>query len=133
MAGQSTGTNLSSWHVTDTEIGYNLEKDDITKGDTQAEEWKLYVAKIMPLIEKDHPKDTPTTLQVSSLFLNVKDCWPTINTLIYSRNYVVASRPANCSFTYPCKMHNMQLEVEVLHSNLDNLRITNTIDNSVPL
>ena len=48
------------------------------------------------------------------------------------RNYIKATRPANCSFKYPRKPYDMQVEVEVLHNNPDNLRITNTIDNSVP-
>jgi hypothetical protein len=128
MAGQSIG-NLKSWSLNDTEIAYNLEKDAKTTSSTEASEWKLYVPKIMPLITKDYPKETTVVLS-SAMFANEKSCKPVVQKSIKERNYIVATRPDNCSFAHAYKTHDMKLEVEVLHENLDNLRITNTIDNS---
>lgn len=132
MAGQSTESNVQSWHLNKTEIAYNLEKTASTVGDTEAPEWWLFVPKIMPLLTKGLPKDTPAPLPVRSMFWNCDECMPTIQSSIYTRNYIKATRPDNCSFAWPCKHHDIQLEVEVLHQNPDNLRITNTIDNSTP-
>lgn len=131
MAGQSTGSNIKGWSLNKTEIAYNLEKTASTRGDTEAAEWKLFVPKLMPLITKGIPRETVEPLS-SAMFLNAPDCKPTVQASVKSRNYVVASRPANCSFAYRHKTHDMQIEVEVLHNNPDNLRITNTIDKSVP-
>lgn len=131
MAGSSNGTNLESWSLNKTEIGYNLEKTASSYGDTEAAEWKLYVPKIMPLIDMGIPKET--TVQLSSaIFINEKSCKPTVQSTIKSRNWLKGTRPANCSFRYQYKKHGIQIEVEVLHENLDNLRITNTIDQSSP-
>lgn len=132
MAGQSRGSNIQPWHLNKTEIAFNLEKTASTLGDTEAAEWQLYVPKLMPLIEKGFPKETVVNLQVNSMFLNAPDCKPAVQTSIKSRNYIKATRPANCSFTYKHKKHDIKLEVEVLHNNPDNLRVTNTIDNSTP-
>lgn len=132
MAGQAQGSNIESWHLNKTEIAYNLEKTATTLGDTESAEWWLYVPKIMPLIEKGLPKEIVEPLSANGMFLNVPECRPAVQTSIKSRNYIKATRPANCSFQYQYKTHDMRLEVEVLHENPDNLRITNTIDNSVP-
>ena len=131
MAGSSTGSNLERWYLNKTEIAYNLEKTAQSYGDTEAASWKLYVPKIMPLITMGIPKESTEQLS-SSMFINEKSCKPTIQSTIKTRNYILATRPANCSFRYQFKKHGIQLEVEVLHQNLDNLRITNTIDNSNP-
>lgn len=131
MAGQSVGGNIVAWSLNKTEIAYNLEKDAKTTSSTEAAEWKLHVPKIMPLIPRDFPKEKTVGLS-SSMFVNEKSCKPVIQSSIKERNYLKATRPANCSFRYARKKHNIQLEVEVLHVNLDNLRITNTIDNSTP-
>jgi hypothetical protein len=130
MAGSSSGTNIKAWSLSDTEIAYNLEETATTLTSTEAEEWKLYVPKIMPLMEKELPKENKLTLS-STMFVNEKSCKPVIQKQVKERNYLKASRPANCSFAYAYKKHDMQVEVEVLHSNLDNLRIANTIDKSV--
>lgn len=131
MAGSSSGSNIESWHLNKTEIAYNLEATASTQGDTEAAQWKLNVPKIMPLVAVGIPKETVTALS-PSIFINDKACKPTIQNSVKTRNYLVATRPANCSFKFQRKKHGIQLEVEVLHENLDNLRITNTIDNSNP-
>lgn len=131
MAGQSPGSNIENWSLGKTEIAYNLEKTASVRGDTEAAEWQLYVPKIMPLIEKGLPKEVTAPLTPKSIFINTQDCMPVVQASIKTRNYIKASRPANCSFTYRHKFHDMELEVEVLHDNPDNLRITNTIDNSI--
>ena len=131
MAGQSIGSNIKPWSLGKTEIAYSMEKNRQTYGRTEDPEWKLYVPKIMPLITKGDPKETTFSLR-SSIFVNEASCKPVIQTSVKVRNYIKASRPANCSFKYPRKPYDMQVEVEVLHNNPDNLRITNTIDNSVP-
>lgn len=131
MAGSPNGTNIKDWYLSDLEIAFNLEETPATRSSSQAEEWKLYVPKIMPLIEKGLPKELPLTL-TDSMFINEKSCKPVVQKKIYYRNYLLATRPANCSFCFEFKLHDMKLEVEVLHINLDNLRITNHIDNSVP-
>ena len=131
MAGQSVGGNIKPWSINKTEIAYNLEKDAKTTSSTEAAEWKLNVPKIMPMIAVGFPKETNVQLS-SAMFINEKSCKPVIQSSIKERNYLKATRPANCSFRYARKKHGIQLEVEVLHINLDNLRITNTIDNSTP-
>lgn len=131
MVGESVGSNIKRWNLGKTEIAYNLEKTATTTSSTEAPEWKLYIPKIMPMITMGLPKETTVQLPASP-FINDKGCKPVINSTIKSRNYLLASRPANCSFAYARKRHGIELEVEVLHENLDNLRITNTIDNSTP-
>lgn len=131
MAGSSIGTNIKRWYLSDLEICFNLEETPDTYSSTEAALWKLFVPKIMPLMEMGLPKETPVQLS-DSLFINDKACKPSINSVIYQRNYLKATRPDNCSFAYELKFHTMKLEVEVLHVNLDNLRITNHIDNSIP-
>lgn len=131
MAGQSIGTNIKPWSLGKTEIAYSMEKTPNTYGRTEDAEWMLYVPKIMPLIDKGIPTEKSYNLR-PSLFVNEASCKPVIQTTIKTRNYIKAGRPANCSFKYPRKPYSMQVEVEVLHNNPDNLRITNTIDNSVP-
>lgn len=131
MAGQSIGGNIKPWSLNKTEIAYNLEKTAKTTSSTEAAEWKLYVPKIMPLITMALPKETTVQL-TSSMFVNEKSCKPVVQSAIKERNYLKATRPANCSFAHARKKHGIKLEVEVLHQNLDNLRITNTIDQSTP-
>ena len=131
MAGQSIGTNIKPWSLGKTEIAYSMEKNNRTYGQTEDAEWKLFVPKIMPLITKGDPKETTFSMR-PSIYINESSCKPVVQTSIKVRNYIKATRPANCSFRYPRKPYDMQVEVEVLHENPDNLRITNTIDNSVP-
>ncbi len=131
MAGSSIGSNIEGWSLNKTEIAYNLEKTAATHGDTEASQWKLNVPKIIPLIPVGLPKETVAQLS-SSIFINDKACKPVVQKSIKTRNYLVATRPANCSFKFQHKKHGIQLEVEILHENLDNLRITNTIDQSNP-
>lgn len=131
MAGSPNGTNIKEWYLSDLEIAFNLEKTPTTRSSSQAEEWKIYVPKIMPLIEKGLPKEFPLTL-TDSMFINEASCKPVVQKKIEYRNYLMATRPANCAFCYEYKKHDMKFEVEVLHVNLDNLRVTNHIDNTVP-
>lgn len=132
MAGSSVANdNLVQWQLSDTEIAFNLEKTARTRSNSQAEEWKLYVPKIMPLIEMGLPKETGCQLS-STGFVNEKSCRPVIQSSIKERNYILARRPANCSFVQPSKWHGMKIEVEVLNHNPDNLRITNHIDGTNP-
>ena len=132
MAGFSTADdNLVSWELSDTEIAFNLEKTAKTRSSSQAEEWKLFVPKIMPLLQMGLPKETVCPLD-STGFINEKSCRPVIQRSIKECNYVLARRPANCSFVQPTKWHGMKIEVEVLNKNPDNLRITNHIDGTNP-
>ena len=132
MAGSSeANNNLVQWQLSDTEIAFNLEKTAKTRSSSQAEEWKLYVPKIMPLIEMGLPKETNCQLSTTG-FINEKSCRPIIQSSIKERNYLLARRPANCSFVQPSKWHGMKIEVEVLNQNPDNLRITNHIDGTNP-
>lgn len=131
MASSSHVTNTSAWRVNEIEVGYNLEKTAKTAGLTEEKTWKVFIPKILPLIMLDIPKDTPESLS-ASVFINAKDCKPTVQPMIKTRNYVMVTRPANRSFTYKYKTHGMELEVDVLHGNLDNLRISNNVDKSTP-
>lgn len=131
MAGSSIGGNLERWHLSDTERAFNLEETPTSISHTESPLWKLYVPKLMPLMTKGCPKTTPVTL-TDTMFINDKPCKPVVQKQIYQRNWLEAGRPANCSFAYPWKPHDMPLEVEVLNKNLENLRITNTTDNSIP-
>lgn len=132
MAGSSgENGNLEQWSLSDTERAINLEISPATKTHTESAIWKLYVPKLMPLIPQGTPKETPCTL-ADSMFINDPACRPVVQQRIMSRNWLNASRPANASFQYPYKYHGMALEVEVLNRNPNNLRITNTTDNSIP-
>lgn len=131
MAGSPNGTNIKEWYLSDLEIAFNLEETEATRSSSEAPEWKLYVPKIMPLIEKGLPKDLPLSL-TDSMFINEQSCKPVVQKKIFYRNYLMAYRPDNCAFCYEFKKHDMKLEVEILHVNLDNLRVTNHIDNTVP-
>lgn len=131
MAGQQMSSNLDSWHLNTREVAYNLQRNDTTYGLTSSSVWKIYVPKIMPLIPKSYPRETVVNLQVHSMFLNTSDCMPSIHTTIRSRNYLEASKADHCEFNLPYKKHNTEFEIEVLHNNPNNLRITNNVDSSV--
>ena len=132
MAGQQGESNIQSWHLNKCEIAYNLEKTAATVGDTEAPEWKLYVPKIMPLIEKGLPQEKPLSISIQGMFWNAEECKVTVQPTIEQRNYLKATRHDNCSFAFAYKHHDIQLEVEILHDNPSNLRVTNHIDNSTP-
>lgn len=119
------------WSMNETEIGYNLEKTPKIRGLTEAKVWKLNIPKLMPLIPVACWKDTKDKLS-KSIFANAPDCMPVIQTTITTRNYIEVTRPRNCSFTYKFKPHRMRVEVNAMYRNIDDLRITNTIDESVP-
>lgn len=131
MASSSHVTNNQSWNLNETEVAYNLEKTATTRGLTEADEWQVFIPKLMPLMILGLPKEKTETL-LSTLFVNEASCKPVVQKTIKSQNYIKVKRPNNRSFTYKYKTHNMELEVDVLHGNMDNIRISNNVDNSTP-
>lgn len=124
-------SSTQKWSMNETEKAYNLEITEDTKSPTEDEEWKLNIPKVMPLIGIACWKDIPTGLP-SSIYANAPDCRPVVQATIITQNYIKVKRPRNCSFTYRYKCHRMQVEVNALYKNIDEIRITNTIDNSIP-
>lgn len=124
-------SSTERWSMNEVEIAYNLEKTPSTRGKTEDPVWKLNIPKIMPLIPIACWVDSKDSLS-KSIFANAPDCMPVVQQIITVRNYIEVTRPRNCSFTYKYKPHRMKVEVNALYKNIDDIRITNTIDESVP-
>ena len=130
MGSSRVESSTKAWTINDREIAFNLEKTPATKGRTQDPIWKLNIPKLMPMIPVACPKTTKEKLD-KSIFINAKECRPSIQEIIDTVNYLEADRPPNRAFIYAYKTHGMKLEIELPHRNMDEHRIDNTIDNSV--
>lgn len=131
MASSSIVSNIQPWSLGEREVAYNLEKTAKTRGLTEAKVWQLYVPKLIPRITKGLPKETVCALSKAP-FINAADCKPVVQSSCKQRNYIEVKRPDNHAFTYKYKTHDMLLQVDVLHQDPDNLRISDVVDNSVP-
>lgn len=116
---------IKEWQLNKQEVGYNVEAGS-GHYSAGASTWKIYIAKLMPMVTKGYAKLTTIKLD-SSLFSNASGCMPVSQSTIHSQNYITVSR-GEYSFSNPYKNHNMQVEIEVLNDNMDNLRVTNYID-----
>lgn len=123
--------NSEPWHLNTKEIAYNIEDGNghTHCGDPKSHTWKIYVPKIMPLIPMGTAKDSRVIID-SSILINARTCRPTINRIISSHNYILADKPGSVGFGGKYKDQGMEIEIEVLHDNVDNLRITNVYDNT---
>lgn len=126
-----TTTNSESWKLSNYEIGYNVERGTSHRycGRTNSGNWDLYIPKIMPLITQGTRKITTVTLD-SSIFINNQNCKPIVSRYISSQNFITVPKHPKASFVNKYKKHGIKVEVEVLNANVDNMRITDTYDES---
>lgn len=126
-----TTENSEQWHVNRTEIGYNIEQGASHSycGRTASRTWDLYIPKIMPLISMGTRKVSSVSLN-SSILANSSECKPTINGTVKTQNFINVPKHPKAKFAQRWKMHGIEVEVEILNHNVDNMRITDTYDNS---
>lgn len=126
-----TTVNSESWNLSNYEIGYNVERGTSHNycGLTGSRNWNLYIPKIMPLITHGTCK-TKTVALNSSIFINNKDCKPTVSRSVISQNFITVPKHPKATFENKYKKHGIKVEIEVLNDNVDNMRITDTYDES---
>lgn len=123
--------NVEPWHLNNQESAYNVESSSGHSGcgSTRSGSWRVYIPKIMPLITMGTARRSRVSID-TSILVNASGCRPTLNRIVSELNYIMADKPASVGFANKWKKHGMPLEVEVLHSNVDNIRVTNVYDNS---
>lgn len=123
--------NAEPWHINNQETAYNVESSGGHGGcgSTRSGSWRVYIPKIMPLISMGTARRSRVSID-TSILVNASSCRPTLNRIISELNYIMADKPSSVGFANPWKGHGMKLEVEVLHNNVDNIRVTNVFDNS---
>lgn len=120
--------SLSSdkWALGTEEVGYYVGKDETS---TSSSSYKVYIPKIIPLINQGIAKDTNESLS-RSCFKNAAACMVTPKNTVTTANYVIVSTQNNQGFVRPVLKMNARLQIKVANKSLDQLYVTNLSDQS---
>lgn len=119
-------SNLKEWSLSGKELAYYAP----TSGPTSASSLQLFIPKIFATKSRGIPKiSSPSSLN-SSCLLNDSSCKPAVSKTYRTQNYLTVKKHDNSEFELPWFHAGDQLYVEVMHNNIDTLRVTNYIDNS---
>lgn len=121
--------NMKSWELSTKEIAFYAPK----KGFANAASLQLYIPKIFLDQPKGIPKISSPAVLNSSCIINDKACKPTVSKTYKTQNYITVPRHKNALFAYNYFHQGDKIQVEVHHGDIDDIRVTNEVDNSTPI
>lgn len=114
-------SNQQKWSLDSLEIGKSC-------GINIGKVYKVYVAKILPLVTFGKPKSKIVALS-KNCFINANDCKPSISTKVKIINYIKIPLSASATLKSSTKIkHGTSLKISVKHSNPDELTVLSKKD-----
>ena len=110
-------SNLTSWKLGTTEIGKSC-------GSNSGSKFRVYIAKILPLISFGSPSAKSVTLN-KGCFCNANACKPSISSNVSTRNYIEIPLADNTHIH--SATNGKLLKIEVLSGNIDKMYIVSKI------
>lgn len=108
--------NQKSWSLGTNEIGKAC-------GANVGKIYKVYIAKIIPLVKFGKPKSKTIALS-KNCYVNASDCKPSIASKVKTVNYIKVPLSANCSIKPRAKTkHGVALKINVNHNSPDQLSV----------
>ena len=118
--------NTKKWELADTEVAYYTPKS----GYANVDSLQVFIPKILVRQSLGLPKiSAPKTLN-SSCLINDKSCKPAVSKSVKTQNFLTVKRNKNDIFKGSILKHGDQVLISVLHGDINNMRVTNRIDNS---
>lgn len=117
--------NIESWSMPNQTIG----KFAPISGGASSSSYNVYIPVLMPQISFGVPKTSNVNLSVSC-FCNAPACKPPIKSSIKTQNYLSVPVYSNNEFTGNTFNQGARFYIEAIDGNVDNLHITNRIDES---
>ena len=119
-------SNAKKWELSNNEVAYFAPKS----GYANAASLQLFIPKIQMNQSLGIPKvSSPSSLNASCL-INDNSCKPAVSKTYRTQNYITVKRNVNDIFDLSFFHQGDQILVEVLHGDVNNMRVTNHIDNS---
>ena len=119
--------NVTKWAIHDSE---NAKYCTAPYGSSSAGSFQLYIPTLMPLIPGPaNPTQVIGSLS-SSCFLNDQTCMPSVARTIRTQNYKTVPRFENRTFRRSVFYQGANIMVEVHNFNVDDMSVTNKIDES---
>ena len=112
--------NLSSWSLGTTEIGKSCGYNSLAN----SKNFKVYIAKILPLISFGSPATTTTALS-KNCFCNATACKPSVASSVISRNYIEI--PIEDGSNMYAAANGRELKIGVVNGNVDKMYITSRL------
>ena len=114
--------NISKWSLSTTEIGKSV-------GENSGKTYKVYIAKILPLIKFGQPKSKLAVIS-KNCFINASTCKISLASKIKSVNYILVST-ANASKLPESVSHGTKLRISSINKNVDKLNVASKQDKSL--
>ena len=108
-------SNLSSWKLGTSETGKSCGYNKKSRG-----KFRVYIAKIMPLIGFGSPSSKSISLN-KSCFCNASACKPTVSSNVKSQNYIDVPLAGNANISSVSS--GTTLKVEILSGNVDRMYV----------
>lgn len=105
--------NTRKWSLNTSETG---KACGLNNGDT----FKVYVAKILPLVSFAKPKEKTVAIR-KTCFINADKCKPSISTKVKTRNYL--NIPLSTNANIDCVKHGTKLKLTVQNKNIDKIYV----------
>lgn len=118
-------SNIKSWSVETKEIA----KYAPVSGSSKEKSFKVFIAKLMPLIPFGKPKTTKVTIN-RKFCCNSSKCKLTLRSKIKTKNYLTINRYDNVSFKKARFVQGAEIEVAIPNSNVDRMYVSGNIDNT---
>ena len=120
--------NMEKWHMPLQVIGKYSPVSGGTTGGSQ----KVHIPVLMPYISFGIPK-TGTASISASCFCNASGCKPPIKSTLTTQNFLNIPVYSNNEFTGNTFKQGARFYIDAIDGNVDNLHITNRIDESLHL
>jgi hypothetical protein len=112
--------NISSWSLGTTEIGKSCGYNSLAYG----KNFKVYIAKILPLISFGSPSSTSVPLS-KNCFCNASACKPSVASSVTSRNYI--DIPMGDDSNIYASSSGRELKIGIVNGNVDKMYIINKL------
>ena len=111
-------SNTTKWSLNTSEVGKSCGANS---GDT----FKVYVAKVLPLVSFAKPKVKTVAIK-KTCFINAAKCKPSVSTKVKTRNYINIPKSTNTKIK--SAKHGTKLNISVLNKNIDRMYVDGKVN-----